>query len=120
VRGFHQRIAAGRFYAVTVAVRIQFGWGGQDYVVDAQGFQEAKVLFLGTGVTVKVFGVVELGGIYEDADDNVVVFRAATLYQRCVTVMEGSHGGHEADGAAGERAPMLLPSDDGIPDLSQE
>ena len=52
----------------------------------------------GAGVFGKVFVVVELYGVDEDADDDEVVLLAGFGHKREVSVVERPHGGDEADG----------------------
>ena len=48
----------------------------------------------------KIFYIIELGWIDENAANSVVIFLLAMAYQGYVTLMKCTHCGHKTDGGA--------------------
>ncbi len=82
--------------AVPVGIHLFYGWGEED--VDALGFEECAVGGEGSGVAGEVLVGAELGWVDEDGcyDDVALLFCRAN--EREVAFVQGSHGGHEAQG----------------------
>jgi len=84
-----------------VLLRVHFDGVGCENQIDAEFFAGGGIGIEGAGVAVAVFVGSELGGIDEDGDDGVVALGAAGADEGEVAIVEGTHGGDQADGFAG-------------------
>ena len=58
------------------------------------------VCLLCAGICGQILGIIELGGIHENAYHHKIVFLSCTVYQGYVSCMQCTHCGHQADAFA--------------------
>ena len=95
-RAFHDSSHFAKIENASVRLGIYFLGGGYEGIVDAEALQQGAVAVYCAWVGAQVFGVVELCGVDEYADYDYIVFTACAAHQRCVSLMQGSHGRHQA------------------------
>ena len=93
---FHHRVYGRIRERAGVGFGIYVLHGRREDDVRPKFLQEVNVGGDCARIGVEVFGVVELSGVYEDADHGDVIFFEGNFDERCVAFMKCSHGGHES------------------------
>ena len=84
--------------ALVRQVRVENASGQEEHVGPAL-LEQRLVLFDGARIAVEVLALPELERIHEDAGDDDVRRGAGCIDQGEVSLVQGSHRGHEPDGA---------------------
>ena len=92
---FHHLLHRTEVKHAGVGLGIDFLDGGHESHVNATGLEHGGIALGGAGIGAQVFLVVELRGVEEATHHNSVVLLAGTVDERLVTLVKGTHGGHQ-------------------------
>lgn len=84
-------------YACVGGVAVYLVGCGHKHHVDTGFVEQLGIGLLGTGICCQVVGIVKLGGVYKNADNDKVVFAACAFNKRKVACVECTHRGYKAD-----------------------
>ena len=96
-RSFQDGVQSAQISRSSFPSVIDIGGIGQVEHLAASCFQEADISSRGAGVFFQIGGIVELGGIDENAHHPDLCLRESRFEQREVTFVQCPHGGYKAD-----------------------